>query len=56
MRFLLVLALFGIAGLALGGDDATVRPKITGIDHVAFYTTAPEGVARLYHVVLGLGR
>ncbi|MFZ0961435.1 MAG: VOC family protein [Terriglobia bacterium] len=54
MRFLLVLALFGIAGLALGGDDATVRPKITGIDHVAFYTTAPEGVARLYHVVLGL--
>ncbi len=54
MRSTLVLALFGIASLALGGQDASDRPKITGIDHVAFYTTAPEGVARLYHDVLGL--
>lgn len=54
MKFTLVLALFGIASLALGGDDALVRPKITGIDHVAFYTTAPEGVTHLYQGVLGL--
>jgi catechol 2,3-dioxygenase-like lactoylglutathione lyase family enzyme len=54
MKFILALALLGIASLALGGQEAPPRPKITGIDHVAFYTTAPEGVAHLYHVVLGL--
>ena len=42
MRSTLVLALLGIASLALGAQDARDRPKITGIDHVAFYTTAPE--------------
>ncbi len=30
------------------------RPRITGIDHVCFYTTAPEGVNKLYGDVLGL--
>jgi|SRR5579859_1602470 len=30
------------------------RPRITGIDHVAFYTTAPEGVRKLYGDLLGL--
>jgi catechol 2,3-dioxygenase-like lactoylglutathione lyase family enzyme len=30
------------------------RPRITGVDHVAFYTTAPEGVKKLYGEVLGL--
>ena len=30
------------------------RPKITGIDHVAFYTTAPDGVKHLYGDLLGL--
>jgi catechol 2,3-dioxygenase-like lactoylglutathione lyase family enzyme len=48
--------MLGIAGLALGGQNAPDRPKITGIDHVTFYTTAPEGVARLYQDVLGLER
>jgi catechol 2,3-dioxygenase-like lactoylglutathione lyase family enzyme len=54
MRSAIVLAVMGIASLALGGQNAPARPKITGIDHVAFYTTAPEGVARLYHDVMGL--
>jgi catechol 2,3-dioxygenase-like lactoylglutathione lyase family enzyme len=54
MRCTLLLALLGIASLALGGQEATDRPKITGIDHVAFYTTAPEGVSHLYRVVLRL--
>ncbi len=54
MRSKLVLVMFGIVSLAVGGQDAQDRPKITGIDHVAFYTTAPDGVARLYHDVLGL--
>jgi catechol 2,3-dioxygenase-like lactoylglutathione lyase family enzyme len=53
MKATLVLALMGIASVALG-QDAWDRPKITGIDHVAFYTTAPEGVAHLYHSLLGL--
>jgi catechol 2,3-dioxygenase-like lactoylglutathione lyase family enzyme len=30
------------------------RPHILGIDHVSFYTTAPEGVKNLYGDVLGL--
>lgn len=30
------------------------RPHILGIDHVAFYTTAPEGVRKLYGDLLGL--
>ncbi len=32
----------------------TPRPRILGIDHVSFYTTAPDGVKRLYGDVLGL--
>jgi len=54
MKSLLVFAMLGIASLAMGGQDTADRPKITGIDHVAFYTTAPEGVAHLYRDVLGL--
>jgi catechol 2,3-dioxygenase-like lactoylglutathione lyase family enzyme len=46
--------MFGIASLSLAGPGAADRPKITGIDHVAFYTTAPEGVTHLYHDVMGL--
>ena len=30
------------------------RPHILGIDHVAFYTTQPDGVKKLYADVLGL--
>jgi catechol 2,3-dioxygenase-like lactoylglutathione lyase family enzyme len=31
------------------------RPKITGIDHVSFYTTSADGVKRVYADTLGLG-
>jgi catechol 2,3-dioxygenase-like lactoylglutathione lyase family enzyme len=34
--------------------QSPARPRITGIDHVAFYTTAPDGVQKLYVEVLGL--
>jgi catechol 2,3-dioxygenase-like lactoylglutathione lyase family enzyme len=54
MRSALILALLGIANVALAGPNPPDRPKITGIDHVAFYITAPEGVAHLYKDVLGL--
>jgi catechol 2,3-dioxygenase-like lactoylglutathione lyase family enzyme len=33
---------------------APQRPRIRGIDHVSFYTTAPEGVKALYSGALGL--
>jgi catechol 2,3-dioxygenase-like lactoylglutathione lyase family enzyme len=32
----------------------TDRPHITAIDHVSFYTTAPDGVKHLYVDILGL--
>jgi len=36
------------------GHTAARRPHILGIDHVAFYTTAPDGVKKLYGDILGL--
>src|SRR3954447_5107363 len=33
---------------------ASVRPRITGIDHVSFYTTSPDGLKHLYGDILGL--
>jgi catechol 2,3-dioxygenase-like lactoylglutathione lyase family enzyme len=45
--------------LLVGGGYAqppgVSRPKIIGIDHVAFYTTNPDGNYHLYSTVLGLG-
>ena len=35
-------------------QTAPARPRITGIDHVSFYTTAPDGMKKLYSDVLGL--
>jgi catechol 2,3-dioxygenase-like lactoylglutathione lyase family enzyme len=35
-------------------DITPNRPRITGIDHVEFYTTQPEGVTALYGGTLGL--
>jgi catechol 2,3-dioxygenase-like lactoylglutathione lyase family enzyme len=34
--------------------QTSTRPKITGIDHVAFYTTNVDGVKKLYGETLGL--
>ncbi|HET7892895.1 MAG TPA: VOC family protein [Candidatus Sulfotelmatobacter sp.] len=36
------------------GQTSPQRPHILGIDHVSFYTTAPEGVKKLYGGILGL--
>jgi catechol 2,3-dioxygenase-like lactoylglutathione lyase family enzyme len=54
MKSVLVLVVLGLGGWAFAGPGAPQRPKITNIDHVAFYTTAPEGVTHLYHDVIGL--
>lgn len=39
---------------AFAQQSAPKRPKITGIDHVDFYTTSPAQNAKLYATVLGL--
>ncbi len=49
---LLISALLPVS--VLGQTHSPERPRILGIDHVSFYTTAPEGVRKLYGVVLGL--
>ena len=48
LSFLLVLTVLPLCA------QSTPRPKILGIDHVAFYTTAPDGVKKLYGDLLGL--
>jgi catechol 2,3-dioxygenase-like lactoylglutathione lyase family enzyme len=49
---LLVCAVLPIS--ALSQSKSADRPHITGIDHVAFYTTSPDGVKHLYTDILGL--
>ena len=36
------------------GEQGPHRPKITGIDHVVFYTTSPDSNLRFYTQLLGL--
>lgn len=43
-----------ITGNAYAQPPGVSRPKITGIDHVAFYTTSAEANEHLYTTVLGL--
>lgn len=50
---LLILPLCLSAACAIA-QSAPPRPKITGIDHVDFYTTSPEANHNLYVHVLGL--
>jgi catechol 2,3-dioxygenase-like lactoylglutathione lyase family enzyme len=49
-----VLAFGALAVCAYSQTHAVTRPRITGIDHVSFYTTQPDGVKELYSVTLGL--
>src|SRR5438270_13324279 len=52
-KFLIVLLVF-VLQLTSQSQAAPQRPRILGIDHVSFYTTAPDGVKKLYGDVLGL--
>jgi catechol 2,3-dioxygenase-like lactoylglutathione lyase family enzyme len=55
MKNAILLSLsLGLAFTSVSQSDAAERPRITGIDHVAFYTTAPDGVQKLYSQTLGL--
>ena len=55
MKRIAILFLFPFLTLCADSQTAAAaRPRITGIDHVSFFTTAPEGVRKLYGEVLGL--
>jgi len=53
--FTLALLFLEVAVPVFAQSGAAKRPKITAIDHVAFYTTAPDGVRKVYADTLGLG-
>jgi catechol 2,3-dioxygenase-like lactoylglutathione lyase family enzyme len=52
-KFVALLALL-IASACAQAQSSPARPRITGIDHVSFYTTQPDGVKALYGGTLGL--
>jgi catechol 2,3-dioxygenase-like lactoylglutathione lyase family enzyme len=55
MKISVVVLAFGVcAACAYSQTSAVVRPRITGIDHVSFYTTQPDGVKAVYRGTLGL--
>ena len=54
MRTLAFWMVLVISTGVLGQPNAAKRPKITGIDHVDFYTTSPDPNQKLYMNVLGL--
>ena len=49
-----LIILLAVGASALAQNPALHRPKITGIDHVDFYTTDADLNRHLYNVVLGL--
>jgi len=55
MRQLVAVLALAIVTTGLASQSRAVeRPRILGIDHVSFFTTAPDGVKSLYSVTLGL--
>ena len=48
------LALIGVTTGVAFSQSTPARPKITGIDHVDFYTTSPQNNEHLYATFLGL--
>ena len=54
MKRLVVVLVCSFLQLCVQAQTPAARPRITGIDHVAFYTTSPDGVKKLYGDVLGL--
>lgn len=51
-RLFILIVVSSLHVLSFG--QTAKRPRITGIDHVSFYTTAPDGVRKLYADILGL--
>jgi catechol 2,3-dioxygenase-like lactoylglutathione lyase family enzyme len=53
-NFTVILVFAALQLSAFSQNHPAERPRITGIDHVAFYTTSPDGVKKLYADILGL--
>src|SRR5271165_5851646 len=53
-KVILPVVLAALQLCAMAQNHPAERPHITGIDHVTFYTTAPDGVRKLYADTLGL--
>ena len=55
MKSLLLILIAAVLPVSVVSQTrSSDRPRITGIDHVAFYTTSPDGVKHLYTDFLGL--
>ena len=54
MKNLAAVIALALLATCVNAQSPTPRPRILGIDHVSFYTTAPDGVKRLYEDLLGL--
>jgi catechol 2,3-dioxygenase-like lactoylglutathione lyase family enzyme len=54
MKEITVALAFAILQIGAQAQTSPGRPHIVGIDHVSFYTTAPDGVRHLYGDILGL--
>src|ERR1035437_4505321 len=54
MKKLAIALAFTVLQIGAHGQTAPQRPHILGIDHVSFYTTAPDGVKNLYGDILAL--
>ena len=54
MKNLVILVAFAVLQVNAHGQTVAQRPRILGIDHVAFYTTAPDGVRKMYGDILDL--
>jgi catechol 2,3-dioxygenase-like lactoylglutathione lyase family enzyme len=54
MKRIAVALAIAVLQFSAHGQTSPQPPRILGIDHVSFYTTAPDGVKNLYGEVLGL--
>jgi catechol 2,3-dioxygenase-like lactoylglutathione lyase family enzyme len=54
MKKSFALLILGVSAICVCAQTTPRRPRILGIDHVSFYTTAPDGVKALYGGTLGL--
>jgi catechol 2,3-dioxygenase-like lactoylglutathione lyase family enzyme len=54
MKKLAIILALSALHLSASAQATPKRPRILGIDHVSFYTTAPDGVKKLYGDLLGL--
>lgn len=53
-RLELIIAVFVLFPCVLAQTMPAQRPHILGLDHVSFYTTAPDGAKKLFEGTLGL--